>query len=107
MGKSNLLAFVESLFEGSKEKDKEEIYIRLSNNRICRVDLFEFEGKVEVTMSETNMGFFEALPDKPQGYEYKFQQKHRQGISKGLTFLEELMANIANHDLVKFEGIKP
>lgn len=106
MEKSSLLVFVESLFEENKEKGKEKIYLILSDNKVCRVDLFENKGKVHVSMSDTDMGFFEVLPDKPQGYEYKFHQKHRVGISKGLTILEELMADIAKHDLVKFEGKK-
>lgn len=107
MKKSDLLVFVESLFDVDREKGKEDIYLRLTDGKVCRVDLFEKNGKVEVTMSDTVMGFFEVLSQKPQGYEYKFHQKHRTGISKGLTLLEELMAGIATHELIKFEGIKP
>lgn len=89
--KSEHYQFVENLFATTKEP-REGIYIRMADNSIIRVSLFENNNKVEVSMNGAVMGYFEPMTER--GYEYCFHQKYRTGIKNGYTSAEKLMANI-------------
>lgn len=100
--KSNILLFVESLFESSRIPDLTGIHIKMSDNSILNIILEERSGKVYVKINNVLMGFLESLPDKPRGYEYRFHQQYRVGIRNGLNSHEDFIKAVCDNPIILF-----
>ncbi len=92
----NLKEFVEQLFESSKEQHVSGIHIRMDDNTILNVRIYESRGCVYVEMDGIAMGYFEPMTQR--GYKCRFVQRYRVGIRKGLTRNELFMQNICETD---------
>lgn len=88
----SLIDFVNSLFDNIKEPGKQGIHIRMENDEIFTIKLFLNRDMVEVTINGVVMGVFQEMDAK--GYKYKFDQKYRVGIRKGLTLKEYFIKNV-------------
>lgn len=88
----SLIDFVNSLFDNIKESGKQGIHIRMENNEIYTIKLFLNRDMVEVTINGDVMGVFQEMDAR--GYKYKFNQKYRVGIRKGLTSKENFIKNV-------------
>lgn len=98
--KSEILQFVEELFESSKEPVS-GIHIKMADDTMCNVKLAEDNNAIHVYMNNQNMGRFEKYDG--QGYQYAFYQNNRIGIKKnGYTINELMMMSICeNHKLIR------
>lgn len=97
--KSEILQFVEKLFESSKESVS-GIHIKMDDGTMCNVILKEDNNRVHVYMNNQDMGRFEKYDG--QGYQYAFYQKNRIGMKKnGYTINERMMMSICKtHDFI-------
>lgn len=92
MKKSELLQFVESLFETSKEPVP-GIHIKMGDGSMCNVSIEEeINGNVTIKMNNVKMGHFEKMTQR--GYKCRFMQQYRPKIRLGLTNDELFMMNI-------------
>lgn len=98
--KSEILQFVEKLFESSKEPVS-GIHIKMADGTMCNVTLVENNNAVHVIMNNQDMGRFEKYDG--QGYQYAFYQKRRVGMKKeGYTINEQMMMSTCEyHNLIR------
>ena len=102
--KSELLNFVEAIFENIKEKNISGVHIKMNDGNIVKIEMYEFGGEVTVFMDNVEMGNFKE--SESRCYKYNFYQKYRVGIREGLTVNEVMMKSICyNNADVKFIGV--
>lgn len=100
--KSEILTFVEGLFESSRIQNISGIIIELDNDYKVKISFVEMSDTVIVYADNVEMGRLKA--SESRGYKYNFHQKYRKGMKKnGLTeneaFIEGVFKSV---DVVKF-----
>lgn len=98
--RSAIARFVYDLFKAVCDPKAPGLSIRMEDDSLCRIELFEINGTVQVRMDGQDMGRFE--PWNRQGYDYAFYQKLRRGMSQGYNPKEVmLMSMCENHPLIR------
>lgn len=100
--KSEILTFVEGLFESSRIPNISGIIIELDNGNKVKISLLEVDDAVIVYADNIEMGRLK--PSESRCYKYNFHQKYRKGMKKnGLTVNEAFIEGVFKSvDIVRF-----
>lgn len=100
--KSEIMTFVEGIFESSKIPNISGIIIELDSGRKVKITTTEVNNSVIVYANNIKMGTL--TPSESKAYKYVFQQHYRKGMKKnGLTENELFIKNaFKSEDSVKF-----
>ena len=100
--KSEILTFVEGLFETSRIPNITGIIIELDNGHRVKISFVEVNDTVIVYADNIEMGRLK--PSESKGYKYNFHQTYRKGMKKnGLTMNEVFIEGVFKSvDVVRF-----
>lgn len=100
--KSEILTYVEGLFESSRIPNISGILIELDNGHKVKISLIEMSDTIIVYADSIEMGRLK--PSESKGYKYNFHQTYRKGMKKnGLTMNEVFIEGVFKSvDVVRF-----
>ena len=99
--KSEILTYVEGLFESSRIPNISGILIELDNGHKVKISLIEMSDTIIVYADSIEMGRLK--PSESKGYKYNFHQTYRKGMKNGLTMNEVFIEGVFKSvDVVRF-----